>query len=277
VVDAQGEVFNYPGLFVMDGAVLPGATGVNPAHTIAAVAERNIEHFIRKTLGNPDWAAPERREVNPFVDPLTRISIPRTGTRPPDASAVGLTFRERMSGWWESTDAAPQRRGADCELRITIDDVDRFIADPAHVGIVTGRITVVGLTDPGGVEVQNGVWNLFVESGRPGEREMRYSLPFHGKDGVLYALRGIKVFRPRPGLRLWAENTTLDFRVGVESDDRRPAVGAGRLTIGVFRVLALAASMRVLRAPNAGVARRALLDFLGFYATILKRVSRGEE
>jgi cholesterol oxidase len=40
VVDGQGQVFGYPGLFVIDGSILPGAVGVNPALTIAAVAER---------------------------------------------------------------------------------------------------------------------------------------------------------------------------------------------------------------------------------------------
>jgi cholesterol oxidase len=40
VVDSRGMVFGYPGLFVIDGSVLPGAVGVNPALTIAAVAER---------------------------------------------------------------------------------------------------------------------------------------------------------------------------------------------------------------------------------------------
>jgi cholesterol oxidase len=40
VVDYRGMAFNYPGLFVIDGSVLPGAVGVNPALTIAAVAER---------------------------------------------------------------------------------------------------------------------------------------------------------------------------------------------------------------------------------------------
>lgn len=40
VVDASGMAFNYPGLFVIDGSILPGAVGVNPALTIGAMAER---------------------------------------------------------------------------------------------------------------------------------------------------------------------------------------------------------------------------------------------
>lgn len=39
VVDFKGEVFNYPGLYVVDGSILPTSTGANPALTIAAVAE----------------------------------------------------------------------------------------------------------------------------------------------------------------------------------------------------------------------------------------------
>ena len=40
VVNQFGEVFNYPNLFVIDGSVMPGAVGVNPSLTIAAIAER---------------------------------------------------------------------------------------------------------------------------------------------------------------------------------------------------------------------------------------------
>ena len=61
VVNGEGEVHGYPGLFVMDGAALPAATGVNPSHTIAAVAERNIEALIRRATQNRIWEAPERR------------------------------------------------------------------------------------------------------------------------------------------------------------------------------------------------------------------------
>jgi cholesterol oxidase len=40
VVDSHGQVFNYPGLFVADGSVMPGPVGPNPSLTIAALADR---------------------------------------------------------------------------------------------------------------------------------------------------------------------------------------------------------------------------------------------
>jgi cholesterol oxidase len=40
VVDHRGAVFGYPGLYVIDGAIIPGALGVNPSRTIGALAER---------------------------------------------------------------------------------------------------------------------------------------------------------------------------------------------------------------------------------------------
>lgn len=46
VVDAHGRVFGYQHLYVMDGATLPRAIGLNPSRTIAALAERNVEHLL---------------------------------------------------------------------------------------------------------------------------------------------------------------------------------------------------------------------------------------
>ncbi|MGW1743072.1 GMC oxidoreductase [Nocardia sp. NPDC001965] len=46
--DSYGRVHGHPGLYVMDGAAIPGSTGtVNPSLTITAIAERNIEAIIR--------------------------------------------------------------------------------------------------------------------------------------------------------------------------------------------------------------------------------------
>ncbi|KZM68607.1 GMC oxidoreductase [Nocardia terpenica] len=48
VTDNYGRVDGHPGLYVVDGAAIPGSTGtVNPSLTITALAERNIEAIIR--------------------------------------------------------------------------------------------------------------------------------------------------------------------------------------------------------------------------------------
>jgi cholesterol oxidase len=44
--DNYGRLNGYSGLYVMDGSLIPGSTGVNPFLTITALAERNIETII---------------------------------------------------------------------------------------------------------------------------------------------------------------------------------------------------------------------------------------
>ena len=48
VVNHTGEVFNYPNLYVIDGAIVPEALGVNPSRTIAALAERAVEILVKE-------------------------------------------------------------------------------------------------------------------------------------------------------------------------------------------------------------------------------------
>jgi cholesterol oxidase len=51
VVDSFGEIFDYPNLYVTDGAMLPGPVGPNPALTIAALADRAATHIVEKRGG----------------------------------------------------------------------------------------------------------------------------------------------------------------------------------------------------------------------------------
>ncbi|MFD9961451.1 GMC oxidoreductase [Amycolatopsis sp. NPDC058986] len=44
--DNYGRLAGYPGLYVIDGALIPGNTSVNPFVTITALAERNIEKIV---------------------------------------------------------------------------------------------------------------------------------------------------------------------------------------------------------------------------------------
>ena len=51
VVDARGRVYDgeggvHDGIFVVDGAIVPSAVGVNPFLTISALAERIAEKLV---------------------------------------------------------------------------------------------------------------------------------------------------------------------------------------------------------------------------------------
>ncbi|MFE6840797.1 GMC oxidoreductase, partial [Streptomyces sp. NPDC057705] len=48
--DNYGRLHGYTGLYVIDGALIPGNTSVNPFVTITALAERNIEKIIATDL-----------------------------------------------------------------------------------------------------------------------------------------------------------------------------------------------------------------------------------
>ena len=62
VIDIKHEVFNYPGLYVADGSVVPANLGVNPSLTIAALTERAMSFIPPKAEG---------AEVSPLPYPHT--------------------------------------------------------------------------------------------------------------------------------------------------------------------------------------------------------------
>ena len=46
VVNSYGEVLATPGLYVVDGSVMPGPVGPNPSLTIAAISDRAADRII---------------------------------------------------------------------------------------------------------------------------------------------------------------------------------------------------------------------------------------
>ena len=52
VVDDRFEIHNYPGLYIIDGSIMPANPGVNPSLTITALAEYAMSSVASKVEGN---------------------------------------------------------------------------------------------------------------------------------------------------------------------------------------------------------------------------------
>ena len=72
VIDANHEVFNYPGLYVIDGSAISANPGVNPALTITALAERAMSLIPTKDIA-PTVSSSEK-EAAPFTEGLRTVS-----------------------------------------------------------------------------------------------------------------------------------------------------------------------------------------------------------
>jgi cholesterol oxidase len=268
VVDPDGRVFGYPGLHVLDGAIVPEAVGANPSHTIAAVAERCVEAAIRRLPGRERWSAPEAEKAVRLVPPEDRVSIPPGGTAPPAFAAGGLRWGEVMRG---TLTLEGKARTARVEITISVADVTSFVADPAHPGAVAGSVHVEGLTAPGGAPVEGGSFHLFLDEGDPNARAMRYTLPFHAVDGSRWVLRGVKDVRGHRMIDFWRSTTTLASRLEA-GDDGDSAGGAGRLRISAPGVAQLIGSMRPARGGRRRDRVLALWQLIRFYARTLLRL-----
>jgi cholesterol oxidase len=243
VCDPYGEVFGFPGLYVADGAAMPGSVGANPSLTIAAFANRLAEHAL-------EGAKPAARR---------RTAIPAQH-RPAATESTSVEFTEEMKGYLalgslDPAEAAQAGRQAGDELsfRLTIrtGDTDRFVREPEHLGTAEGRIDCDLLG--GRLEVQGGWFNLFVVAGSPQHRRMLYRLHFADGGGNPLTLLGHKDVADDRGQDVVRDTTTLFTRIvaghlppaqGSDVDDAAPVVATGVLTIHLADFLQQLASFR---------------------------------
>jgi cholesterol oxidase len=180
---------------------------------------------------------------------------------------IALSFSETMSGGFalgvvdpDEGKLAATRMALHAE--ITVRDVNRFIADPDHVGEMVARLDFepLGL----GIPARRAVFNLFSPSERPDLKLMVYELAFValGKD---YYLAGRKEIRNDPGVDLWTDTTTLRVLLHEGRDSAGPVVGAGVLSLGVPELMRMTGSMRVRNARSAAEAAAAVGAFGRFF------------
>ncbi|MFE0103573.1 FAD-dependent oxidoreductase [Streptomyces sp. NPDC059009] len=226
VCDTFGEVYGYPGLYVMDAAALPGPVGTNPALTIAALADRACTHLLEQASGataaHP--GSPERPAHLGTYVPHTSVQFTETlrghcaVTPPADGSVAHRATEEPLSA----------------RLTVTVDDIDDFLDDPEHPARADGWIDADALG--GRRPVESGVVNIFATGTAPGRRELRYRLYLADAAQRPCTLVGTKHLAPAPVTRLWPDTTTLRFRllsghVPQGAERTAPRIGTGVLHI----------------------------------------------
>jgi cholesterol oxidase len=223
VVDPNGQVWGYPGLYIADGSAMPGPVGPNPSLTIAALADRFADAIIDGKHG--------RRPA-------------RQPSPTPRHERVAVSFTEEMKGFvalGESDFENGYRAGKDSRtalmfhLTITADDIDAFIADDERECVAVGFVRCAALG--GELPVQRGAFNLLVdEDADPRRKRMLYRLHFVDGSGRPLTLTGFKVVEDDPGFDLWRDTTTLYTRllrghVSASEDRQAEPVAAGIIHI----------------------------------------------
>jgi cholesterol oxidase len=186
-------------------------------------------------------------------------------------NSLGLTFRETMAGGFslgmadtQAGQAAGKKAGTVLSMHANVEirDLKRFIADPDHLGELTGTIDYAPFGQ--GIPAKSGVFNLFSPTGDPKLRLMVYELGFEaqGKD---YYLAGQKDVKTDSVLELWKETTTLYTTLYQGKDKSGPVAGAGILSLGFLDLLKLAETMTVTDAATPAQSAEGLLEFGRFF------------
>jgi predicted patatin/cPLA2 family phospholipase len=190
----------------------------------------------------------------------------------PLAPPQGLRFIEKMRGAWTVGETDPQRgwdlaRGdtskLEVHLAISIEDLDAFLDDPTRIGTAKGFVICPALG--GRLRIHDGTFNLLDVVG-PGEREMRYTLPFTGPTGESYRFVGIKHVAQDPGLDAWADTTTLYSTIYRGDSETGEVVGSGILHLRIPDLARQMTTFRIIRGRDPITWALALLGFSRYFA-----------
>jgi cholesterol oxidase len=286
-VDSYGEVFGNPGLFVVDGAIMPGPVGANPSLTIAAFADRAAQAILdgrTARVARRRGAAP--RVPVPVPDPATAVPA-GSGNATAGGSPVppgGLEFAVHMKGFVgldmvDPQDGARQGREDDARisahLRMRLDDVTRFAVDPVHSGRAGGSLNCDVL---GGQLFVEGTVHLNVAGTPAGPLRDEYRLFFADGVGHPLTLVGSKPLRADVQFGPSPQTSQLTFRIlaGHSEPEQEPSarvVGSGVMSIDLLDLARQLASYRIGTADPARMAVTAA-RFGAFFAEGLWRECR---
>ena len=263
VVDQAGRVFSgaagtavHPGLYVMDGAVVPLSLGVNPLLTISALAERNCAQLAAAHGWQIDYAS-------------------RGDAASPPQQRIGLRFTETMLGSYEpgaQTDAPSPGSGSSpmtFTLTVESDDLADMLSNPQHAARTVGTLTCQALSAQP-MTIADGQFNLFVvDETQVDRRDMNYRMTLESVEGTRYFLFGQKIITRSSLLELWPQTNTLYAQIRASEAADAPVIGNATLIITPENFLKQMRTIEVTNAPDLETRLEWTLKFGKFFAGVL--------
>jgi cholesterol oxidase len=263
VTNDIGNVFSgengnttHPGLYVLDGSIIPLPLGTNPLYTISALAERACK-IIAQNMG--------KETTYNFPPVISNLKCP----------APAVQFTETMKGFFSVLEKDDFEKGYElgqehCSpilftLTIQTEDMSIFIADPQHTGYMSGTVIAPALSDKP-MTISNGIFNLFVkDADNPEHLKMKYNMQLNTYDGKQFYFYGYKKVDGNSPFDLWNDTTTLYTTIYTD-EEKNEAIGKGLLKIAAQDFATQMTTMKTVNTTSMKESVNAMEPFAGFFS-----------
>ena len=242
---------------------------------------------VKTQDGRRVYTSPVMQDAPQELD-LGEIRVLRRLVEGAPSGIVGFAFSERMAGYyaeaiprdhWKLPEETRESRRQHCtrladvgrrrndrlsfRVRISIDDLQTFLDDPAHTARLEGRIDYGALG--ANLPIKDGIFNLFSMDPEAKMRKMLYRFSFITDSGQVYCLDGEKeIHREHTLLEGFPDMTALFTIIHHGPTIRGKEAGAGVLKVPLDTLIEMARSTEVLGAANTLEEVGARARFLGF-------------
>lgn len=246
----------HPGLYVLDGSIIPLPLGTNPLFTISALAERACKMILKNMGEETSYDFP------PVVSSL-KSPVPV------------VQFTETMKGFFSTGEKDDFEKGYEsgekhCSpilftLTIQTENMNVFVADPQHTGYMSGTVIAPELSDKP-LTISNGIFNLFVkDADNPEHLKMKYNMQLNTYDGKQYYFYGYKEVDGNSPFDLWKDTTVL-YTTLYTDEEKNNVLGKGILKIAPQDFATQMTTMKTVNTTNMKEIIQAMEPFAGFFS-----------